>query len=61
MTGDAVETGFPVDVERELAIIEGIERGLADMKAGRVTPHEEVMARAYEIITEARLKRSTPQ
>ena len=33
-------------VERELAIIEGIERGLADMKAGRVTPHEEVMARA---------------
>ncbi|MCC6940789.1 MAG: CopG family ribbon-helix-helix protein [Novosphingobium sp.] len=48
-------------VERELAIIEGIERGLADMKAGRVTPHEEVMARAYEIITEARLKRSTPQ
>jgi len=48
-------------VERELAIIEGIERGLADMKAGRVTPHEEVMARAYEIVAEARLKRSTAQ
>lgn len=48
-------------VERELAIIEGIERGLADMKAGRVTPHEEAMARAYEIVAEARLKRSTAQ
>ena len=31
-------------VERELAIIEGIESGLADMEAGRVVPHEEVMA-----------------
>ena len=31
-------------VERELAIVAGIERGLEDMKAGRVVPHEEVMA-----------------
>ena len=30
-------------VDRELEIIEGIKRGLADMKAGRVTPHDEVM------------------
>ena len=28
-------------VNRELEIIEGIQRGLADMKAGRVIPHDE--------------------
>ena len=32
-------------VDRELQIIEGIERGLADMRAGRVTPHKEAMDR----------------
>ena len=31
-------------VARELEIIAGIERGLDDMKAGRVVPHEDVMA-----------------
>lgn len=31
-------------VERELAIIEGVRRGLADVEAGRVVPHEEAMA-----------------
>lgn len=41
-------------VERELAIIEGIERGLADVAAGRVTPHDQVMAEAWEIIAQAR-------
>lgn len=41
-------------VNRELAIIEGIHAGLADMAAGRVTPHEEVMADARRIIDEAR-------
>lgn len=30
-------------VARELDIVEGIERGLADMEAGRVVPHEEAM------------------
>ena len=45
-------------VNRELQIIEGIQRGLADMAAGRVTPHEEVMARADQIIAEARQKRA---
>ncbi len=30
-------------VDNELEIIEGIQRGLADMKAGRVTPRDEVM------------------
>jgi len=28
-------------VDNELEIIEGIQRGLADVKAGRVTPHDE--------------------
>jgi predicted transcriptional regulator len=28
----------------ELAIIEGIERGIADADAGRVVPHDEAMA-----------------
>jgi len=32
-------------VDRELAIVEAIERGLADVEAGRVTPHEEAMRR----------------
>jgi predicted transcriptional regulator len=48
-------------VNRELQIIEGIQRGLADMAAGRVTPHEDVMARADEIIAEARQKRAARQ
>ena len=41
-------------VERELAIIEGIERGLADMQAGRVTSHREAMSRLRETIARAR-------
>lgn len=45
-------------VNHELQIIEAIKRGLADMEAGRVTPHEEVMARADQIIAEARQKRA---
>jgi|GEM_PF-438205 len=32
-------------VDRELAIIEGIRRGIDDMNAGRIVPHEEAMAR----------------
>lgn len=30
-------------VARELQIIDGIQRGLADMAAGRVIPHDEAM------------------
>jgi len=39
-------------VNRELAIIEGIERGLADLEAGRTVSHEDAMAtvrRAIEV------------
>lgn len=30
-------------VERELAIIDGVQRGLADADAGRVVPHDKAM------------------
>ena len=43
-------------VERELAIVEGIERGRADVRAGRVTPHDEVAREARKIIEAARAK-----
>ncbi len=46
-----------VYVDRELQIIEGIDRGLADMEAGRVTTHDGVTAKARQIIAEARQKR----
>ena len=48
---EAVET----HMDRELAIIEDIERGLADVKAGRTVSHEDAMAsvrRAIEVATE---------
>ncbi|WP_298288355.1 CopG family ribbon-helix-helix protein [Novosphingobium sp.] len=48
-------------VNRELEIIEGIQRGLADMAAGRVIPHDEVMAQADKIIADARQKRAARQ
>jgi predicted transcriptional regulator len=44
-------------VERELEIIEGIQRGLEDMKAGRLVPHEEAMAEIYAAIEVAAQRR----
>jgi predicted transcriptional regulator len=41
-------------VERELAIVEGIQEGLEDMKAGRVVPHEDAMAVIAAAIEEAK-------
>jgi len=41
LAGEAI-AGY---VARELAIVEGIKRGLADIEAGRVVPHEEAMRR----------------
>jgi predicted transcriptional regulator len=38
--------------ERELEIVEGIERGLADAKAGRVVAHDDAMARMRRAIDE---------
>lgn len=37
-------------VERELAIISAIDRGLADDEAGRVVPHDEAMRRIRGVI-----------
>jgi predicted transcriptional regulator len=44
-------------VDRELEIVEGIERGLADADAGRVVPHEEAMARIDAVIEAAEQRR----
>lgn len=40
-------------VDRELAIIEGIERGLADAKAGRTISHEDAMTALRQTIEDA--------
>ena len=37
-------------VARERVIIEGIERGLADMKSGNLVPHDEAMAELDALI-----------
>ncbi len=40
-------------VDRELAIVEGVTRGLADMEAGRLIPHDEAMAEIHDAIDAA--------
>lgn len=46
-------------VEHELDIVAGIERGLADMKAGRVVPHSKAMRKIDAVIARAtKAKRS---
>jgi len=40
-------------VARESEIIEGIERGLADMRARRLMPHDEAMTRLEKTIAAA--------
>lgn len=45
-------------VERELEIIEGIKRGMADAAAGRVVSHDEAMAEIYAVIDAAEAKRA---
>ncbi len=40
-------------VDRELEIIDGIERGMADAEAGRLVPHEEAMAEIFDVIGKA--------
>jgi predicted transcriptional regulator len=43
-------------VERELAIVEGIKRGIDDMHAGRVVPHKVAMRRLRATIARAKAK-----
>jgi predicted transcriptional regulator len=45
-------------VARELAIVAGVERGLADMRAGRLVTHEEAMAELRTTIAKASRKRA---
>ena len=45
-------------VDRELEIIEGIERGRADAEAGRIVPHDEAMAEIHAAIEAAETRRS---
>lgn len=40
-------------VDRELAIIEGIERGLADVETGKTVSHEDAMATLRQAIEDA--------
>ena len=46
-------------VERELEIIDGIKRGMEDVAAGRIVPHEQVMADARQIIADAKRKKAS--
>ena len=45
-------------VERELAIVEGIKRGLDDMDANRVVPHRTAMRRLRATIARVGRERS---
>jgi len=49
LAGEAITTF----VERELAIVEGIKRGLDDMHAGRVVPHKTAMRRLRATVRRA--------
>lgn len=46
-------------VDRELAIIEGIGRGLDDMAAGRTMPHDAVMDEIDAIVDAAKQRAET--
>lgn len=44
-------------VDSELQIIEGVRRGIRDVEAGRVVPHDEAMAEIHAVIEAASRKR----
>ena len=48
-------------VERELEIIDGIKRGMADAEDGRVVSHDEAMAEIYAGIDVAGAKRASKE
>ena len=45
-------------VDRELEIIDGVKRGMADAEAGRVVPHDEAMAEIHAVIDAAEARRA---
>jgi len=51
---DALEA----QINRKLEIIEGIQQGLEDMRAGRVVPHDEAMDQIDAIIAAARSRKA---
>ena len=58
-TRDALAAEAIADyVAREARIVAMIEEGIADLDAGRVVPHEEVMREAREVIAAARARRA---
>lgn len=48
-------------VERELAIIEGIQEGMADIAAGRTVSHTQAMAELRAIVDEIEQGKATPR
>lgn len=54
MLGDSAQPVRPADVtEAERAIVEAIESGRAEVRAGRMVPHDEVAREARGIIEAA--------
>ena len=45
-------------VERELEIIDGIKRGMADAAAGRVIPHDQAVAEMRAVIEDAKRRKA---
>jgi len=45
-------------VERELEIIDGIKRGMADAAAGRVVSHAQAVAEMREVLEEAKRRKA---
>ncbi len=54
LAAEAIETF----VDRELRIMEMIKEGQADVAAGNVIPHDEVVAEMREIIADARARQA---
>lgn len=45
-------------VDREMEVLDGIRRGLADAEAGRVIPHEDAVAEMRTLIENAKRRRA---
>lgn len=48
-------------VDRELEIVEGIQRGLADVRAGRTVPHEQVVAEVDALLDAIEARKASPK
>jgi len=48
-------------VDRELEIVEGIQRGLADVRAGRTVPHEQVVAEIAAMLDAIEARKASPK